>query len=1122
MKNNYTLQKITRFTILSFVILLSFNFYSQTLLFEDFEDSTVGYIVRNESAPTNPLTSSNAVEYNLNKPSSTADYFGRVSLAEVNNANPSVIINNIQGTRFFGVFDADQSGNPNGTGFDIQSINWFNIDVSSMSTINASAFFAETDGSGETWDPTSSVRFEYSTNNSSWTPFFAIESGNNIEFNRAPQIDTNLDGLGDGPEITSSLTEYTSSNINVSGINTISIRIIFDGLNSNDEDIALDNFTIKSAAPADTTPPTVTNISVNGSPTTNATSVSYNVTFSENVTGVDTNDFTVDGSGVTGSITNVSGSGSNYIVTVGSVSGTGTLSVDLKASGTSIIDASNNGISGGFTNGAVHTVDTVAPSITNITLNGSPTTNATSVNYNITFDESVIGVTTDDFTVDGSGVTANITNVTGTGSNYVVTVSSVSGSGTLSIDLKATGTGITDVNNNNVNGGFTNGAVHTVDTVAPNLTSSNPTDNATGVLINQDITLTFNENISKGTGNIVIKRTSDSSIFETINVSSTQVLIAFNVATVNPVNNLDLNTAYHIEIDNTVFKDAANNNYSGITSNTTYNFISEANQINSFNPFSGNWSNASNWSLGRLPIATDNIIVDTGKTINLDLATVSVNNITTNISGTLNILSGNALTINGNLTQNGTLNILSNATANGSLIVRGTSAGNVTYLRYVSTNWHLIAAPVENYPLNALVGQVNTNGNRFAIAPYVNNTTSLLRYNYYTDNSGTNDIDDAGNFLTAKGYAIQKSTVAGTISFTGALNVDNAGESIAIKDGGDNPTGSRWNLVGNPYTSAIHGNNASNTTDNFLKTNINTNSLDPTRAGLYLWNGATPYEIKSIDDAAFSIAPGQAFFVHAPDNGGTSVSFTEAMQTHETGDIFLKNTSSYPEIILNLSENKNNVFTKIRYISNKTEGLDIGSDVGTFTGESTNLNIFSHLVDQSTNVDFAIQALPDNNFENMIVPVGVIAESGKEISISIDKNNFPKDLKIYLEDRLLNRFIRLDQDSENYNLITTEKLTGTGRFYLHTTSKNVLSVDEQTTLENIKVYTLNNSTLRIVGFSKKNTLLSLYNILGKKIWSDTFTSDGSKDIQLPTLASGIYIVQIETSKGQLSKKITLQ
>ena len=135
---------------------------------------------------------------------------------------------------------------------------------------------------------------------------------------------------------------------------------------------------------------------------------------------------------------------------------------------------------------------------------------------------------------------------------------------------------------------------------------------------------------------------------------------------------------------------------------------------------------------------------------------------------------------------------------------------------------------------------------------------------------------------------------------------------------------------------------------------------------------------------------------------------------------------------------------------------------------------------------------------------------------------FPKDLKIYLEDRLLNRFIRLDQDSENYNLITTEKLTGTGRFYLHTTSKNVLSVDEQTTLENIKVYTLNNSTLRIVGFSKKNTLLSLYNILGKKIWSDTFTSDGSKDIQLPTLASGIYIVQIETSKGQLSKKITLQ
>ena len=123
MKKTYTSRKFVRFTILSFAIFFNLISFSQTLLFEDFEDSTVGYVVRNESAPTNPLTSSNAVEYNLNKPSSTADYFGRVSLAELNNANPSVIINNIQGTRFFGAFDADQSGNPNGTGFDIQSIN---------------------------------------------------------------------------------------------------------------------------------------------------------------------------------------------------------------------------------------------------------------------------------------------------------------------------------------------------------------------------------------------------------------------------------------------------------------------------------------------------------------------------------------------------------------------------------------------------------------------------------------------------------------------------------------------------------------------------------------------------------------------------------------------------------------------------------------------------------------------------------------------------------------------------------------------------------------------------------------------------------------------------------------
>jgi len=215
-----------------------------TLVFEGFDNAigtapVSGYTVRNESENTS------GVEFNLNNPGLSADYFGRVSLDELDGDNTSptpIFFNNIQGARFFGVQDPDQTGNPNGGGFDNQSINWLNLDVSTISSMNVSAFFAESNGAGETWDPTSSARIEYSTDNVNWITILGIESSGS---NTAPQIDNPpFDGNGDGTAITDTFTEYTSIDVDVSGINTISVRVIFEALTSNEEDIAIDNLTI--------------------------------------------------------------------------------------------------------------------------------------------------------------------------------------------------------------------------------------------------------------------------------------------------------------------------------------------------------------------------------------------------------------------------------------------------------------------------------------------------------------------------------------------------------------------------------------------------------------------------------------------------------------------------------------------------------------------------------------------------------------------------------------------------------------------------------------------------------------------------------------------------------------
>jgi sugar lactone lactonase YvrE len=732
-----------------------------------------------------------------------------------------------------------------------------------------------------------------------------------------------------------------------------------------------------------------------------------------------------------------------------------------------------------------------------------------------------------DITIDASGnlYVADIYNykirkISSNSGELVGTAPSVAGSYPVVLNAD-------DNNNGSANQNFT---ITIVDVNAPIISTLLPLDDATNIIVSQNIELTFNENIFKGTGNIIIKKTSDNSIVETIDVATESVSISTTTATINPEIDLDLNTGYYIQVASTAFKDSSNNNYAGMSSTTALNFTTEANQTNTYLSAGGNWSDPTRWSLNRIPISTDNVETNTNSP-DLDLSAVAINNLNINLGGSLNIITGNSLTVNGNLIQSGTFTINSDATTNGSLIIKGTSTGLVIYKRYLTTSavategWHLVGAPVNGQNINVFTTDLLTSGsNNKSIATYDNSIASPLaapvtRWNYYVNGSvGTNNIASAGAFLTAKGYSIKREN-AGALEFTGTLNTNNLGEFISITDAGDEPDGNRWNLISNPYTAALKGGSSTDDTNSFLRINIDASILDPTRAGLYLWNGNS-YEEKSIDDDFF-IAPGQAFFVHAPDNGGTLVSFTEAMQNHQTGNLFLRSSSNYPEIILTLTNGTSNSLTKVRYLENKTTGLDVGSDVGTFTGTNSSFKVFSHLVSNSEGIDFAIQALPNSNYENMFIPIGVSAQSGKEITFSLNADYFPSDMKIYLEDRVTNTFTRLDEANSSYKIILENTLNGIGRFYMHTTNSS-LSVDKEFALENVRIYKLDNHSIRILGLSKESANLSIFNILGKQVVKTSFTANGVHDISLPKLATGVYIVKLQTEKGNMSKKIVLE
>ena len=63
------------------------------------------------------------------------------------------------------------------------------------------------------------------------------------------------------------------------------------------------------------------------------------------------------------------------------------------------------------------------------------------------------------------------------------------------------------------------------DLTSPAVTSYTPEDDSADIALDTDLALIFNETIQKGTGNIIIKKTDDDSIVETIDVNGAQVLI---------------------------------------------------------------------------------------------------------------------------------------------------------------------------------------------------------------------------------------------------------------------------------------------------------------------------------------------------------------------------------------------------------------------------------------------------------------------------------------------------------------------------------------------------------------------------------------------------------------------
>jgi hypothetical protein len=220
-----------------------------------------------------------------------------------------------------------------------------------------------------------------------------------------------------------------------------------------------------------------------------------------------------------------------------------------------------------------------------------------------------------------------------------------------------------------------------------------------------------------------------------------------------------------------------------------------------------------------------------------------------------------------------------------------------------------------------------------------------------------------------------------------------------------------------------------------------------------------------------------------------------------------------------MSDGTNLKSTKILYIENKTTGFDDGFDSSMFEGASIPFAVYTQLVAENENKNIAIQALPDSNYESMIIPIGVQAISGLEITFSVEAFNLPTEIKVLLEDKITNTFTRLDEENTKYTTTLSEALNSVGRFYLHTSSEvlEVSNVD----LVSVSIYS-SDKKIHLSGLPNGVSKITLYNVLGKVVLKESTTKNRTS-ISVKNLSKGaVYIVKIITEKGIMSKKIIIE
>jgi len=516
--------------------------------------------------------------------------------------------------------------------------------------------------------------------------------------------------------------------------------------------------------------------------------------------------------------------------------------------------------------------------------------------------------------------------------------------------------------------------------------------------------------------------------------------------------------------------------------NSGYPFLSFTGEISDNCDFvwqgddDSDWNNDSNWNTGRVPDLLKAVIIPATSVVPPEISGYyEVSSLEIEAGAECSILPSSGLTIYGNLDNEGVFNLMSSATGEGSLIVDGSLLGSGTYNveRYLTASqWHLVSSPITAGTAGVFHG------------------IWLRSYDESTNSFGEYIVSDATPMPTGQGFSVWAPS-AQTRMFSGTVNHGTIGPVSVQLTGAAGPN-TGWNLIGNPYPSAIDWDAASG----WSRTNISD--------AVYVWNGtqyATYVGGIPANGGSRYIAPTQGFFVQAT-SSGASIGMDNGIRLHN-GVNYLKETTEPMDIVrISIVGNGFSDETVLAVRSGALNVFDPTTDAIKLTGSSEAPSLYTTKDDDSELTISCLNSVADIVGKNLNISYAFEGEHVMNWTHSIQSGSIP-----VLYDNIVETVIPPDQP---YTYLSSFSDPDDRFSFIEMTKSELFDVS--------CIYSnVYNNCLRIFGTANSDVVAQVYNVQGQKVLEFIGT-----EYNVDFLSAGVYLIRITTDNKEVVEKLVIK